>query len=153
MFPWLRAFFWLLSRLFCLEMLPLISLCPCFPLSMPVQRHEKYGFFSCCRDGELEMVLGRHVEVRNVMPGGLGGHLGKVHCELRRRDFLVSQRQTPQEETGTRLLLLLSGKGVATWLVVGAYALFWRVELGAVARSGVGGVTRFFALNRVATDL
>jgi len=91
------------------------------------------------------MVLGQHVEVRNVMPGGLGGHLGEIQCELRRRDFLVSQRQTPQEETGTRPLLLLSGKGVATWLVVGACALFWRVELGAVARSCVGGVTRFFA--------
>jgi len=36
MFPWLRAFFWLLSRLFFLEMLPLISLCPCFPLCVPI---------------------------------------------------------------------------------------------------------------------
>ena len=91
------------------------------------------------------MALGRRVEVRNVMPDGLGGHLGDIQCEHRRRDFLVSQRQAPQEETGTRPLLLLSGKGVATWLVVGAYALFWRVELGAVAWLGVCCVTRFFA--------
>jgi hypothetical protein len=110
---------------------------------MPVQRREKCGFFSCCRDEEIEMVLGRRVEVRNVMPDGLGGHLGEIQCVLPRRHFTVSQRQTTQEETGTRPLLLLSGKEVATWLVVGACALFWRVELGAVARSRVVGVTRF----------
>ena len=120
---------------------------------MPVQRHEKCGISNCCRDGELEMTLDRHAEVRNVMPGGLGGHLGKVHCELRRRDFLVSQRQTPQEETGTRPVLLLSGKGVATWLVVGACALYWRVELGAVAWLGVGGVLVFASKKRLGADL
>jgi hypothetical protein len=31
------------------------------------------------------MVVGRHVEVRNVMPGGLVGHLGKIQCRRRQR--------------------------------------------------------------------
>jgi hypothetical protein len=35
-FPLLRAFFWWPSPLFFLEMLPLISLCPCVALAVPI---------------------------------------------------------------------------------------------------------------------